>query len=263
MLALYATIAAFVVALASLLGVFIFKESHLERMVHRFVLPLAIGVFLGVIFLELIPETLGASEYGAFAILAGFLGFYLMSHILSTYHHHHSEAHDGCEGQRGARMLLVGDAVHNFADGIVIASAFFINPVLGIATTIGIMLHEVPQEIAEYGVLIHSGYSKPRALFLNFCSALTIVVGVVTTSLFATFLHEYVWVITGVAAGNLLYIATSDFIPELRKSHRKHFYESFVTTLCGLLAIALLLVFSHEFIEQYEYLGGSELHAHD
>lgn len=253
-------IAGAAVAVVSLTGILFFRGKVNSDRIHHIALPLAVGVFLGITFLELIPETLEASALGAFAILAGFFGFYLVSHIITTYHHHHSDDHDACVGSKGARMLLIGDAVHNFADGIVIATAFFINPVLGVATTIGVMLHEVPQEIAEYGVLIASGYTAKRALFLNFLSAGTVFVGVLFATLFGHFAESYLWVITGIAAGNLLYIATSDFIPELRATHAKHFYKIFCIALLGVAIIAALLYVSHEYMEQYEEELGIELH---
>jgi zinc and cadmium transporter len=242
------------VALISLIGVLFFGKSGHLKGAHRFIVPIAIGVFLGVIFFELIPETLAASEfYGSIAIVAGFLSFYILSHFLRTYHHHHdhSDEHDTHEHKRGASMLLIGDGIHNIADGVVIASAFMINPAVGIAATIGIALHEIPQEIAEYGVLIHAGYSKKKALFFNFLSALSIMLGVVISALFISF-GEYIWILTGLAAGNLLYIAASDMIPELQENtHQDHFMKTFVSTLIGLVAITALLTWSHEMFGEH------------
>lgn len=234
------------ISLLSLIGVFLFgKDGHVTN-VHRFILPTAVGVFLGIVFFELIPETLeGSHEWGPTMIMIGFLGFYLLSHFLDTYHHHHFDSHDECV-KNGARKLLIGDAIHNLADGIVIASAFMIDPSIGILTTIGIALHEVPQEIAEFGVLLQSGYSKKRALFYNFLSSLTVVIGTLLTYFFATSFEGYLFIFTGVAAGNLLYIATADLIPELRHSHRDHFGKTFLATLLGVLIIATLITYTHE-----------------
>lgn len=242
-----ALIAAALIASLSLIGVFFFGKSGYLTGTHRYILPVAVGVFLGIVFFELIPETLEAShDFGPIAIIIGFLGFYLLSHILETYHHHHhdNDEHDHC-ARSGARMLLMGDAIHNFADGIVIATAFMVNPVVGIAATLGIALHEIPQEIAEFGVLIQSGYTKKNALLLNALSASTSVVGVLLTYLFAQSLGTFSFILTGITAGNLLYIATADFIPELRHSHRDHFARTFVATVCGVIVIALLVSLSH------------------
>ncbi len=255
-------IAASFISLLSLVGVFFFgKSGHLTG-THRFIVPVAIGVFLGVVFFELIPETLEASHfYGSIAIATGFLSFYALSHYLRTYHHHHEDAHDECEHTRGARMLLIGDAIHNIADGVVIASAFLLNPAVGIATTIGIALHEIPQEIAEYGVYIHAGYSKQKALFYNFISALSIFIGVSLSALFAS-LGDFIWVLTGLAAGNLLYIAASDMIPELNhNTHKDHFMQTFISTLIGLIAIVSLLTWSHENFGPEEHTVETEMAA--
>lgn len=240
------------IALLSLIGVFFFgKKGHLTG-THRFILPTAIGVFLGVIFFELIPETLEAAPlWGPATIIIGFLGFYLLSFILDTYHHHHIDHTDTC-GTNGAKKLLIGDAVHNFADGIVIATAFMIDPSIGVITAIGIALHEIPQEIAEFGVLIHSGCTRSKAALYNLFSASTVILGTFATLLFSEVLGSYVFVLTGIAAGNLLYIATADLLPELKENHRHHFVQTFIATLIGVVSIAALITYTHEFIGHHD-----------
>jgi len=243
-----AIIAGFIVSTLSLIGVFFFGSSGKLTGSHRFILPTAIGVFLGIVFFELIPETLNASPtWGPWTIIIGFLGFYLLSYFLDTFHHHHFDKNDTC-ATNGAQKLLIGDAIHNMADGVIIASAFMINPMVGILTTIGIALHEIPQEIAEFGVLLHAGYARKKAILYNFLSATTIVLGVLLTYLFTSTFDNFLFVLTGVAAGNLLYIATADLIPELRHTHHDHFFQTFVATLCGVLVIALLTTYTHTFM---------------
>lgn len=257
---LYSLLAAGSVSLISLVGALALGEVRHARTLHRLILPIAVGVFLSVAFVELIPETLEASELGgAIAILIGFLGFYLLSHFLDTYHHHHADDHDGCN-THGARKLLIGDSIHNLADGIVIATSFMIDPLVGVATTIAIALHEVPQEIAEYSVLRTAGYSPSRALWLNFMSATAVICGVLLAYLAHEYVVEYTFVLTGIAAGNLLYIATGDLLPELRESHREHFGKTFIATLMGVVLMTALIVISHE------YIGGEhtqELHTEE
>jgi zinc and cadmium transporter len=237
-----ALIASFAIASISLIGVFFYGERGRLLGSHRFIIPFAIGVFLGAVFFELVPETLDASPtYGGLMIVAGFILFYLLSHLLHTYHHHEGDAcYDKVEGS--GTLLLVGDTVHNFSDGIVLATAFLIHPSVGIATAVGLALHEVPQEIVEFGVLLRAGYRKSRALLLNGISALSIVVGVVATYAFTAVASEYLFVLTGFAAGNLLYIAASDLLPELQEEHHDHFITSFVLTLCGIGGAALLFL---------------------
>lgn len=260
----YPLIAALLVAHLSLIGVFFFGKKGNSQRIHNVIVPVAIGVFLGVVFFELIPETLESSpEYGPIAIAIGFLSFYALSHYLRTYHHHHEEegADDDCEHAHGASMLLIGDAVHNIADGVVIASAFLINPAVGIATTIGIALHEIPQEIAEYSVFMSAGYSPKKALLLNFLSASSIFIGVLITVVFASF-GDFIWILTGIAAGNLLYIAASDMIPELHHTtHGDHFIKTFISTIIGLIAIVTLLTWSHERFGAHEEDHAEETHT--
>ncbi|MFZ2253368.1 MAG: ZIP family metal transporter [Minisyncoccia bacterium] len=240
-----ALIGALCISLLSLIGVFFFGNSGKLTGTHRFILPVAVGVFLGIVFFDLIPETLEVSpEWGPIAIMLGFLGFYLLSHFLDTFHHHHFDEHDACV-RNGAQKLLIGDSIHNFADGVVLASAFMISPFVGIFTTIGIALHEIPQEIAEFGVLLQSGYTKRTAAFYNFLSSLTVILGVLITYAFAQSLEGYLFILTGVAAGNLLYIAATDLLPELRHSHHDHFFKTFTATLLGIIAVAILTSFTH------------------
>jgi len=252
---LYTIVATIIIALLSLTGVFFFGRSGHLTGSHRFIIPVAIGVFLGVVFFELIPETLEAGgEWGSLPIAAGFILFYLLSYLLYTYHHHHStnHCHGDCEDQAGASMLLIGDAIHNLADGIVIAGAFIINPAVGVATTIGIALHEIPQEIAEFGVLLRAGYSKTKAALLNLLSASSVIVGASITLLFANQFADYVWVLTGLAAGNLLYIAASDLLPDVHEDSREsssQMIRSFLATLFGMVAIVVLLHWVHEYFE--------------
>lgn len=252
-----AILASLAVALISLIGVFFYgKKGHLSG-TNRLVIPVAIGVFLGVVFFELIPETLEAGgELGSLPIAFGFISFYLLSYLLHTYHHHHNtghDEHDGCEDRAGASMLLVGDSIHNFADGIVIATAFLVNPAVGIATTIGIALHEIPQEIAEFGVLLRAGYSKKKAALYNLLSASSVIIGTVVTLLLAQTLSEYVWILTGLAAGNLLYIAAADLLPDVHAESRQsnRVLSSFFATLMGMVTIVLLLSWVHETFEEH------------
>lgn len=256
------------VALVSLVGIFIFGQQGYLSGTRRYIVPFAIGTFLGVVFFELIPEALADNVFqGAVAIAVGFLGFYILSHWLHTYHHHHSQAEKGCdpcEASRGsAIMLLIGDAIHNFTDGIVIAVAFLVNPIVGWATTLGVALHEVPQEIAEFGVLRRAGYSTSQAAWYNLLSASSVIVGALVTLFFATFLLDHVWLLIGLAAGNLLYVATSDLLPDAKAVAQQegHFYRSFLATVLGLVLIVAVITWSHE-LAPHEH-GQSEHHDHD
>ncbi len=244
-------IAAGIISLLSFVGVLFFGVSGRITGTHRFIIPFAIGAFLAVAIFELIPETLESSEfYGAISIIIGFLMFYVLSHLLHTYHHHHDEYNytDHCsETKISASILLLGDTIHNMTDGIVIASAFLINPAVGWITTFGIALHEIPQEIAEYGVLLKAGYSPKKAILLNFISSLGVVFGAVLALLFIAYTQAYIWILTGIAAGNLLYIAMSDLLPGVHTESREtdSFIPSFLAMIAGVVLVALLVHGTH------------------
>lgn len=265
--------ASFLIATVSLIGVLFFgKRGHLTG-THRYIVPFAIGTFLGITFFELIPVTLSADLfYGAAVILVGFFAFYTLSHFLHTYHHHHDvrqsvkEQPYSCEAnKKSAFLLLVGDAVHNFADGVIIASTFITNPTAGWVVTAGIALHEAPQEVAQFGVLRRVGYTVRRALAYNFISASSVIVGAVTTLLVASLLSDFLWVVTGLAAGNLLYVAMSDLIPGLQSAVRAdgYFLHSLFATIVGLIMIVAVIEWAHGTFDDHHDHDLSYQHHHE
>jgi zinc and cadmium transporter len=247
-----ALVASLIVSGVSMVGILFFMNRRVRESEFSPFLPLSIGAFLGVTFFELLPEAFHETELASVAIAVGFLGFFLLSRVLKEYHHHHrigdEHAHaDAHHHERGA-LVLLGDGVHNIADGIVIAIAFSISTELGVATTIGIILHEVPQEIAEFYILLRAGYSRARALLYNFLSALSVVLGTILTTLFIEQFETWVGVLIGVAAGNLLYIAASDLLPSLTNTHvsRNEFVRQSSLVIIGLIAIASLITYTHD-----------------
>lgn len=181
------------------------------------------GAILGDVFLHMLPELADTTpDFGRamIIILAGIMFSFLIEKLIHWHHCHvlpdegeHHHAHHHPVGY----LCLFGDGMHNFIDGVLIASSYLVSPEIGIATTIAVVLHEIPQEIGDFAILIHSGFSKRSALGWNFVSALTAVLGaviVLVTSGAVTSLSDY---LLPFAAGNLLYIAGSDLIPELHK----------------------------------------------
>lgn len=246
-----AIIAAVVVALLSVVGA-VFFGNKLQG-VQRYVIPGAVGVFLALILFELIPETLHeAPTWGAGVIALGFIGFYILSHTLHTRHHH---GEDGdCARKSSATLILIGDAVHNIADGIVIAAAFFINPAVGIATTIGIALHEIPQEIVEFGILVRAGYTKLKAVFLNLLSASSVLLGVMLFFALAEFAEESMWILSGLAAGTLLFLAASDLLPRIHGNlpHYGNIWLSVSSIVLGFVLMGGIITIAHDYIPHAE-----------
>ncbi len=235
------------VSLVSLVGLFglSLKEQLLRSSLFALV-SLAVGALLGDAFIHLIPE---AYESGmpvlsiSLSIIAGILIFFVVEKALHWHHHQGIEDKEHAERPLGS-LILVSDGFHNFIDGLIIATSYMVSIEVGIATTIAVILHEIPQEIGDFGVLIHAGYSKWKALWFNFLSGLAAVVGALTAFLLGTLTESIVLMLVPVAAGGFIYIALSDLIPELHGHTDKtvrHGALQFFWILMGVLAMVLLL----------------------
>jgi len=227
----------------SLVGIFTIAFTMLRKKeTTNFLVSLAAGVLLATAFLDIIPEALENSE--AFPILLltmiGMIISFLMERFLLWYHHHHEESHNL---HPTALLVLFGDSVHNFIDGLAIAASFMVNPALGVTTTIAVAAHEIPQELANYGVLINSGMTRGKALLYNFISALTAVAGGVIgyyTFQESTALVPMALALTG---GIFIYVATADLIPELHTAQgKKHWFSQTMVFLLGIMLIYAIIV---------------------
>jgi zinc and cadmium transporter len=223
----YALLASGVVSLIAFVGVvtFAFKDRVLEKILFGLV-GFAAGGLMGGAFFHLLPEALevvmhGDSGYGIVDIfvfvVVGFALFFVLERLIHWRHCHHNGE---CKVHSFAYMNLVGDSVHNFIDGVVIAAAFMVDVRLGVITTLSIVLHEIPQEIGDFGVLVYAGISKVRALFYNFLTALTAVAGVVVGWFIVGEVAGFSAVLLPFAAGGFIYIAASDLVPELHKEEK-------------------------------------------
>jgi len=205
-----------VISLLSLFGaLFLFSQKDLLKRISIFLLAFAAGALMGNAFLHILPRAAekAASPHSFLFVLFGFGLFFVIENILHWHHTHQGEPTHKVLGT----LSLLGDGAHNFLDGLIIAAVFFIDIKLGFATTLAIALHEIPQELAEFGVLVHSGMSKARALFLNFLSASMVVLGGMVSFLLAGVLGSWVNALLLLAVGIFVYVAASDFVPEIRK----------------------------------------------
>ena len=205
-------------------------------------ISLAIGALLGDAFIHLIPETfekISNHTLAGILIISGILIFFIIEKFL--HWHHHGEDKDETEIHPVGKLILFTDGFHNLIDGIIIGVSFMVSIPVGIATTLAVILHEIPQEIGDFAVLIHSGYTKKKALWLNFLSALTAVVGASIALIFGNVAENFtVWVLP-IAAGGFVYIALADLIPELHKMNRvKNSILQFSVLLFGII---LMLAF--------------------
>jgi len=242
MVLLYILGSVLVVSLVSLVGIFtlLIKHKYLDKIIFTLV-SFAMGSLLGAAFLDLLPESFEASGHLDFAfVLFGILLFFIVEKFLFWYHCHK----DNCEVHTFSYMSLIGDAIHNFMDGMIIATAFITNISLGIVTTIAIIMHEIPQELGDFGILCHGGFTKKKALFYNFLSALTAFLGAIIVCIFSVQCESAVHIILPFAAGGFIYIACTDLMPELGKelNAKRSFYQLTLMFLgIGVIWIARML----------------------
>ncbi len=241
-----AILAAVAISLASLVGVFFFGNERRLIGAQRYVVPMAVGVFLSLVLYELIPETLAAAPtWGGVVVAFGFIAFYVLANLLHK-RYHHLEAED-CDRKGAAMLVLIGDAVHNVADGVILGGAFLIDPAVGVATAIGLALHEIPQEIVEFGVLIRAGYTRTQAAWRNLLSASSIVIGTILVMGLSEHAADYVWVITGIAAGNLLFLAASDLLPRIHGNLKNYgsIWYSTASIVFGFVVMTIVVTIAH------------------
>ncbi|MDD2913270.1 MAG: ZIP family metal transporter [Candidatus Pacebacteria bacterium] len=219
-----------------------FKKETLSK-ITMFLVSLSAGALIGGAFLHLLPEA--SEEMGSeklfFIVLIAFVLFFLIEKVFHWRHCHK----ENCEVHTFGYMNLVGDSLHNFIDGLVIASVFMVDFKLGVITTLAIALHEIPQEIGDFGVLIHAGFNKVKALVLNYIVATTVILGGVV-GYFASFYIEGVMpYLLPIAAGGFIYIAASDLMPEIRKeSNLKKSIMSF-----GIFILGIIFMYAVKFLE--------------
>ncbi len=185
----------------------------------------AIGALLGAAFLEILPHALehGDAHRMTSTVLFGILVFFVLEKLVlwRHCHHDHCEAHDAHapahDHGRSGLLILIGDTFHNFVDGILIAAAFLESTQLGIVTALAIIAHEIPQEVGDYLILLHSGYSRARALAFNLLSSLATLVGAMLAYFALSQLTEWIPTLLGLAAASMIYVAVADLIPSLHK----------------------------------------------
>ncbi len=249
---IYTLISVILVSLVSLLGIVSLRmgKNTLGKLLLILV-SLSAGTLLGDAFLHLLPEAVereGFTLEVSLLVLSGVLIFFLVEKIIHLHHCHVPHQHETPLLHEPHKfhiglMNLLGDGVHNFIDGLIIAGSFFINVPVGIATTIAVIFHEVPQEIADFGVLLYAGYSKGKALFFNFLSAATAILGAIVGLILGSRGELFAQWMIPFAAGGFIYIAGSNLIPELHKEC--DWVESLwhvVALLAGIGIMVLLLL---------------------
>lgn len=203
--------------------------------------PFAAGALLAAAFLDLLPEALaGGGEPNAvmIATLIGLVGFLVLERSLSWFHHHHDDSGHVGHGRRNTSLIVIGDTLHNFIDGLAIGAAFLVSPAVGIVTTLAIAAHEIPQEIGDFGLMLAKGMARQKVLLVNFVSALATVVGAVIVYGMAGNLPISENLLLGVTAGFFIYIAASDIIPTIHAEPKR--IRANIQTLILILGIILV-----------------------
>ncbi|MEM3736905.1 MAG: ZIP family metal transporter [Candidatus Bathyarchaeia archaeon] len=240
---LYSLLGVLAVSLISLIGIFTvsLSQRHLSE-VLLYLVALSVGGLFGGALIHLVPEVIEQAGFRlemSLYILVGIVTFFVVEKLIRWRHCHipTSEAHPHPLGV----MNLVGDGVHNFIDGLIIGSSYMAGVHVGGATTLAVILHEIPQEIGDFGVLVHAGLSKSKALALNFLTAITAMFGAVTALLLTTYIEGLIVVMTLFAAGGFIYVAGSDLVPELHKEvHPKKSILQLLTLILGVLIMLAL-----------------------
>ena len=238
---LYSIISVLIVSLISFIGILTLSmNTDRLRKILIYLISFSAGSLFGDAFIHLLPEIV--EETGGFGlnislyILSGIVIFFVLEKVIHWQHCHmpitKTHVHPF------AYTNLVGDGLHNFIDGMIIAGSYLVSVPAGIATTIAVLLHEIPQEIGDFGVLLHGGFSKGKALLMNFASALTAVLGAVVTLLLAGTVESITSIIIPIAIGGFLYIAGSDLIPELHKETAMG--KAIIQVIIFILGIAIM-----------------------
>jgi zinc and cadmium transporter len=229
-------------------------RHHSQLLPHG--VSFALGALLGVAFLDLLPEAVShAGTEGVepvfMTVLVGILTFFLLEKLLLWRHCHTTdcEAHIAMDAhfhQPAGTLIVVGDGIHNFVDGVLIAAAFLTDLHLGIVTSLAVAAHEIPQEVGDFAILLQSGYSRLKALFFNMLSSFGTVVGGVLAYFSLEDVHQLLPYFLAVAASSFIYVAVADLIPTL---HKRTHAEAVVQQMALILAGVMLIGFVHRFAE--------------
>ncbi|MBI2522885.1 ZIP family metal transporter [Candidatus Woesearchaeota archaeon] len=216
---IYSIVSVLIVSLVSFVGILTLsiKTEKLKKIL-LYLVSFSAGALFGDAFIHLLPEIVEEVGFGlqiSLYVTSGIMVSFIIEKFIHWRHCHIPNTKDHIHPF--AMMNLFGDGVHNFIDGLIIGASYLVNIPVGIATTLAVILHELPQEIGDFGILLHGGFSKTKALFFNFVTALTAVFGAVVSLLLSSIVGNITTFLIPFAAGTFIYIAGSDLIPELHK----------------------------------------------
>lgn len=235
--------------------ILLYKEKFAIKISH-YLSSFAAGALLGTAFLDLLPEAgehaeeLGLETNIFIWTLVGILSFFLLERFIHWFHHHHDhQGIDPKERKSIVPLVILGDSTHNFIDGVVIAATFMVSIPLGIVTTLAVAAHEIPQEIGDFGILLHRGMKRSKVLLVNFLSALVALAGALLTYWIGESIEGYLPILLSLSAGFFIYIAASDLIPEIHNEDRR--VVALIET--GLLLLGVLVIWGA--MQSLSYFG--------
>lgn len=226
-------------------GALLLLKHNLIVKISHLVASFAAGALLATAFLDLLPEAAHEAEELGINVfmwaLAGFLFFFILERFIHWFHGH-SHKHENIDSKPTVPLIVLGDSIHNFIDGIAIASTFMVSIPLGIITTFAVAAHEIPQEIGDFGILLHKGVKKKKVFMINFLSALTSIIGALLAYFIGGMIEGIVPIFLSITAGFFIYIAAADLIPEIHHENRKGFavFESLLL-ISGVIAVWIVI----------------------
>lgn len=233
-------------------GSLLLSNRRSAELLAKYATPFAAGALLAAAFFDLLPESLHLTAEGAATrwALAGIIIFFLLEHFLHWFHHHHE--HQEKSMRATAPLIIIGDTIHNFLDGIAIGAAFLISVPTGIVASIAVAAHEIPQEIGDFGLLLKQGFSRQRVIRINIASALMSTFGALLTFWFGTEASLAVGELLAITAGMFIYIAASDLIPSLHDTSRNFSYAAALLLITGVLVVGATNEIAHEYLKPGE-----------
>ncbi len=241
----------FIGSVVSLIGgiYMLYGRAKLARILQKIAVPFAAGALLAAAFFDVLPEALEAGDaHTVFGwTLAGFLGFFVAERGLHWFHHHHEE-----DNHRHANrtLIIIGNTLHNFMDGLAIGATFLVSPASGIITTLAVSAHEIPREIGDFGLLLAKGMTRRNVFIVSFFAALAGVVGASLVFGFGELVQLPTAILLSLTAGFFIYIAASDIVPSIHQKEDKRLANIETVVLVGsTILVALLITSIHHFVE--------------
>lgn len=247
-------------------GFVLLSNSRLAKTISQVSAPFAAGALLAAVFFDVLPEAieLGGTSKVFIWLLAGVVGFFILERRLNWFHHHHEHQADSSIKKRIPAMLVVGDTVHNAIDGMAIGVAYLADPTLGVVTAIAVALHEIPQEIADFGLLLKSGWPKKKVLKVNLLSAMACVATALATYLIGSSVEQIISPALGLVSGMLLYIALSDVLPTVHdtKNHKKWLDKATILFIAGIVTVWGAVTLTHSVFDVHSHDEASHSDQH-